>query len=341
MNIALSIIIPMYNAEKYIGRCLNSIFQQGMDPQIYEIHVMNDGSTDRSTKIVQDFIDKGYPIALHSHDNIGADASRNKGFKYATGDFIYLMDADDYLAYDCFNAMLQKGLKDNLQIVSFQALATSEDSNFTVNDKPQDLPEPEITTGKEYLRTHRNARFESWWYFVNRTFLEQTGIRFVADNACSDTYYTLEHFLKAERIVHYPVEVYRYFAAPTSLTRHKDDGKFLRRMFNDFSKTSIGFSEILLNLKEEDQDIDPQLWDNLTHRRDGYVFYYISLMLKSELSKKEIHRRLEELREKEAYPIKNYLGPEYTSLKWKVSNYIFNHESLLTNVAPIYRRLKT
>ena len=340
MEIALSIIIPMYNAEKYIERCLESILNQGLDPSTYEILVMNDGSNDSSLNLIQKYIDKGDPIALHSHTNVGVDETRNKGFKFATGKYIYIMDADDYLAYNCLKTLVQRALEDDLQIIAFKTLFTSEEAIFEPTQHPDEIPKPEIITGKEYLAKHRNTRFETWWYMTKRSFLEETGVRFVADNACSDTFYMLHHFLLAKKVAYYPIEIYRYYNAPTSLTRDKNDGKFIARMFNDFSKTSVGFSEILLDLKREEGKVDPQMWDNLTHRRDCYVFYYISLMIQSKLSNTEIRERLEILREKEAYPIKNFIGPEYNSAKWKLFNYIFNQPRLLLNLAPIYNKFK-
>jgi glycosyltransferase involved in cell wall biosynthesis len=340
MEIALSIIIPMYNAEKYIDRCLESILQQGLDPNTYEVLVMNDGSTDSSAELVQRYIDKGDPIALHTHKNVGADETRNKGFKFVRGTYVYIMDADDYLAYNCLNTIVERALEDDLEIVAFKAIFTGEEALFEPTQYPSEIPRPEIITGREYLTNNRNTRFETWWYILKRSFLEESGVRFVTDNACSDTYYMLEHFLRAKKIAYYPIEIYRYYDAPTSLTRAKNDGKFIARMFNDFSKTSVGYSEILLDLKKEEGKINPQMWDNLAHRRDCYVFYYISLMIQSKLSKTEIRERLEILREKDAYPIKNFIGPEYNSAKWKLFNYIFNHPNLLLNLAPIYNKFK-
>lgn len=329
----------MYNAEKYIERCLESIFNQGLDPEKYEVIVMNDGSTDHCPQLVQNYLDKGYPVAIYTHKNIGADGSKNKGFKHVKGKFTYLIDADDYLAHNCFDTLLQRGIEDNLDIVAFGAHFTGEEANFKVDKNPKDIVPPRIISGKKFLEEHRDVRFEAWWFMVKTAFLEETGVRFQADNACSDTYYTLEHFLQAERIAYYPIEIYRYYEAPTSLTRDKTDSAYVSRMQNDFRKTSLGFSDILLRLKKQDTAISPQLWDNLTHRRDFFVFYCLSLMIKDNCSKQQINEHIEFLKQKDAYPIKNFIGPEYSSLKWKLFNFIFNQKSFLLKLAPIYRKL--
>jgi len=330
----------MYNAEKYIERCIESILNQGLDPADYEVLIMNDGSTDSSPEIIQRFIDKGHPIFIHSHENVGCDGTRNKGFKYVTGKYVYIMDSDDYLAYNCLDTIIKRAIEDDLDIVAFQAAFTAKDAWFEAEQKPENIEKPEIITGKEYIKNHRNARYETWWFITKKTFLDETGVRFEQGNACSDTYYMLEHFLKAQRVAYYPIEIYRYYEAPTSLTRDKNEAGYIKRMLHDFGKTSIGFSEILLRLKRNDKNVDPQLWDNLTYRRDSYVFYYISLMIRSDYSKKEISDKLELLKEKEAYPIKNFIGPEYNSPKWKFFNFLFNRKSALLTLAPIYKKMK-
>ncbi len=331
----------MYNAEIYITRCLDSILNQGLDPKTFEVLVMNDGSTDSSVELVQKYIDAGHPVALHSHENVGCDATRNKGFKFANGTYLYIMDADDYLAYNCLNTIMKRALKDDLQIVAFATLFTGEEALLEAEENPADIKKPEIITGREYLKNHRNTRFETWWFILKRSFLEETGVRFEPDNACSDTYYMLEHFIRAKRVAYYPVRIYRYYAAPTSLTRDKKDKGYIARMFKDFSKTAIGFSEILLRLKDQKDPVDAQMWDNLTHRRDCYVFYNISLMLQGDINKKQMKSQLQLLEEKEAYPIKNFIGPEYNGLKWKFFNFLFNQKSILLSLAPIYKKLMT
>ena len=337
MSKILSIIIPMYNAELYIARCIDSILNQGLDPNAFEIVVMNDGSKDSSPSIVQKYIDNGKPVLLHSHDNVGCDGTRNRGFKYATGRYIYIMDADDYLAYNSLNFLMQRAIEDDLDIIAFDALFTGEDALFEPKEELKTMEKPAITTGKEYLKNHRTTRFETWWFIVKRELLEETGVRFEEGNACSDTYYMLEHFLIAKKVAYYPIEIYRYYDAPTSLTRDKNG--YIARMVNDFGKTSVGFSKILLRLKKEEEPIHPQLWNNLTYRRDYYVFFYISLMIRAGYTKDRMNERLQVLKQKDAYPIKNFIGPEYNNVKWKFSNYLFNKKTLLLNLAPMYRKL--
>ena len=93
----LSVIIPMYNAEKYIKRCIESVYRQDLDINHFELLVVNDGSTDNSPSIVKE-LQKIYPnITLIDKENGGQATARNMGLEEAHGDFIMFIDADDFL----------------------------------------------------------------------------------------------------------------------------------------------------------------------------------------------------------------------------------------------------
>ena len=89
---SISVIIPVYNAAKYLSRCLNSIFEQ--DYADTEIICINDGSTDESLKVLEEYGDK---IKIINQENKGAAAARNTGIKIASKDYITFIDADDYI----------------------------------------------------------------------------------------------------------------------------------------------------------------------------------------------------------------------------------------------------
>ena len=91
----LSIIVPVYNVEKYLDRCLNSLVKQKLDN--YEVIVVNDGTKDNSQKIIDRYVKK-YPKVFRSYikKNGGLSDARNYGLKYAKGKYISFIDADDY-----------------------------------------------------------------------------------------------------------------------------------------------------------------------------------------------------------------------------------------------------
>lgn len=96
-NPIISTIIPLYNAEKYIARCLDSILAQDMDAGKLEIIVVDDGSTDGGAAIVDRYATKHSDIRLIKQANGGVSSARNRGLKEASGDYVHFVDADDAL----------------------------------------------------------------------------------------------------------------------------------------------------------------------------------------------------------------------------------------------------
>ena len=102
----LSVIIPMYNAEKYIKRCIESVYRQDLDINNFELLVVNDGSTDNSLEIVKDYFTSYKNIRFFSQKNSGQGAARNLGIKHATGEYILFLDSDDFLLPQSINKIL-------------------------------------------------------------------------------------------------------------------------------------------------------------------------------------------------------------------------------------------
>lgn len=111
----VSIIIPVYNAEKYIDDCLKSVVSQTYDK--LQILVINDGSTDNSRAIAEKFAEKDSRVEVISKENGGVSSARNLGIKNAKGEYICFVDADDYL--DCrFAEILVSGFEEKNCVIS-------------------------------------------------------------------------------------------------------------------------------------------------------------------------------------------------------------------------------
>jgi glycosyltransferase involved in cell wall biosynthesis len=96
----LSIIIPLYNAEKFIGRCLNSIFNQNVDERLFEVIIVNDGSSDSSITVIDSFLKLYKNCKLINQKNSGASVARNTGLSLARGEYVWFIDDDDEVTSD-------------------------------------------------------------------------------------------------------------------------------------------------------------------------------------------------------------------------------------------------
>ncbi len=113
----ISIIVPVYNVEKYLNKCLNSLVNQTIDN--YEIIVINDGSPDNSQKIIDDYA-QNYPniIKAFTKVNGGLSSARNYGLEKAVGEYVAFVDSDDYVDHEMFEEMYDKAFLENFDVVA-------------------------------------------------------------------------------------------------------------------------------------------------------------------------------------------------------------------------------
>ncbi len=121
-----SIIVPVYNVEKYIEKCLNSIFNQSFKD--YEVIVVNDGTKDNSMDIVNKF-----DVKVINQKNQGLSEARNSGVKAAHGDYLVFIDSDDYIEKDLLKN-INKSLENNPDVVRYQVKDIIEDKEILYNE---------------------------------------------------------------------------------------------------------------------------------------------------------------------------------------------------------------
>ena len=196
----ISIIVPIYNAERYINKCLNSIIKQ--TKKELEIILINDGSTDNTEKIIKSYKDKR--IKYFKNDNHGIGYSRNFGIEKATSKYIMFLDSDDYLKINACEELFKKAEKDNLDIVisdfykvvnrNIEEIKLPNFENSSLKDNP------DIIT--EFLNP--------WAKLYNREMLIKNKIKFVEDLKYEDAPFVIEALDKANKIgkVNKPLNYY-------------------------------------------------------------------------------------------------------------------------------------
>lgn len=115
MEKKVSIIIPVYNTQKYLKRCINSIIDQTYSN--LEIFLINDGSTDNSLEICKEYEKIDERIFIISGENHGVSYARNIGIRKATGEYLYFADSDDYLETDAIEKMIQGFEKADCELI--------------------------------------------------------------------------------------------------------------------------------------------------------------------------------------------------------------------------------
>lgn len=111
----VSVIIPVYNVEKYILKCLHSVIKQ-KDFQSFEVIIVNDGTQDRSIEKIQELIDRHANIRLINQENRGISEARNTGVRLAKGGFISFIDSDDWIEFDMISKLYEEAIRTKSEI---------------------------------------------------------------------------------------------------------------------------------------------------------------------------------------------------------------------------------
>jgi len=228
----LSIIIPLYNKEKYIERCLKCLYKQGLENDTFEIIIVDDGSTDASFSIVRNFAIQHSlsNIKLIKQDNQGPSAARNNGLTQAIGEYLYFFDADDLLANNALNILVRLCKKNGLDILEFDSKEIEEEKLFKFPDSVdynQNDFNISIYNANSFI-TKYNFRNQAWRYLIKRNYLLESNITFLEDmRAYEDLIFTASVFLQSNKISKVNIDAHRYIKVANSIVTTKNPKKNL------------------------------------------------------------------------------------------------------------------
>lgn len=206
----ISIIVPVYNTEKYIERCLDSIMKQ--DYPNFEVILVNDGSTDESGIIIQKYKEKYKNISYIKQENKGVGAARNAGIKVAKGDYISFVDSDDLIMEDYCSHLLS--------IIGDADISVAGREKYIDNvyDKSKTPSQVITVSGMEALKFQMLGKYNTrpaWRKLYKRNIVED--VSFVEDCIFEEVRYSAETFLKAEKVIFANKDLYSYRIRPNSI----------------------------------------------------------------------------------------------------------------------------
>ena len=221
MTPVISIIVPVYNVEKYLSRCVDSILAQTF--RDFELILVDDGSTDNSAEICNKYAAKDSRIKVIHKENGGQSSARNNGLEIAIGKYIGFVDSDDWISTDCFEYLYTL-------IEKFNADAVSADFVFAYENKPVAFqkdknPKEKIIAGADeilcyYLKQdkmHGKNDFAVWGKLFKRELFR--GLRFPAGKIYEDNIINFKLFQKCARYAKSTKKIYAYFQRGISTTK--------------------------------------------------------------------------------------------------------------------------
>lgn len=275
MNILISIIIPVYNVETYLDRCIESLINQTY--KNLEIILVNDGSKDNSGAICDKYALKDDRIKVYHIENGGSSIARNYGLKKSKGDFIGFVDSDDWVKPEMFKQLIDFALKNNLKVIETSSVHShlvkdNSHNNNTIIAKIEDK-------NTALKRIIKNKRFAVWRRIYHRSIIQD---RFFIEGILhQDVYYTLDIINEVSQIGFFENEHYVYNVQnPTSVIRSDYSIKKLN---------SIGAGEyVVKNTTQYNNDVQELAKQYMF---EFLTYHYDALYFNVDLDKDGVHRR--------------------------------------------------
>ena len=196
----LSIIVPVYNVEKYIRPCIESIFKQGLDDTDFEVIIVNDGAKDRSMEMIADIIQQHKNITVINQENQGLSVARNNGIAAAKGEYILMPDSDDLLIENSLSPLLEKAFECQADLVVADFLTMSEQEITNLKIISQKVFHIQEKTGEELLLEDLSPYACFVWHTLyRREYLLKNNLKFISGIYIQDVPFTHECYLRAKR----------------------------------------------------------------------------------------------------------------------------------------------
>jgi glycosyltransferase involved in cell wall biosynthesis len=199
-QLKLSIIIPVYNVEKFINACLESIFSQGLNEECFEVILVNDGTKDGSMEVIKDILNRHTNIIILEQNNQGQSVARNNGLHIARGEYILMIDSDDLLVNDSLAFLLNQAISSKVDLVVADFLTIYDDEIIKRENNHQDSCKIVEKTGEQLFLEDLNPHECFIWRTLYRAdFLKCNNIEFVVGSSpYEDVPFTHECYLKAK-----------------------------------------------------------------------------------------------------------------------------------------------
>ena len=253
----LSIIIPLYNCEKYIKQCLDTIFRQEMNESEFEVIVINDGSKDSGYSLASEYAKRHQNILVVKQENQGVACARNNALEKATGDYVTFVDADDMLVSGSLRTLLKIAVDNKADIVKAAHKEVPEDAVCEDFSSGHDNGSIHVMTGEEAIvNVTRMKEGYCWGYLISRKLITDNRLSFPPKVASMEAWaFITQAILKSRTFVNADVLLYLYRRNSSSCMANVTTEKML---------LGCQAIDIVANLtKDTSGDVKKKLFDNV------------------------------------------------------------------------------
>ena len=315
----LSIIIPMYNAEKYIVNCLNSIYESDLPKGEYEVIIINDGSKDKGPEIAQDYVSKHENFRYLTQENQGQSVARNYGIQEARGEYLWCVDSDDMLVHDLnfIFDFLKKHPDADIVKTMIETFHEGQATFYTQRDGSYIHK-----SGREMLLSGYHPQ-SLCNMIVRRSILIDNNLRLIPGIVSEDTEFSHKVYAFAKSVYTFNYITYLYLYNPLSTNNFKDKNRILRGGMSDIT-ISRSFCSFAKTLKET----DPELSSLFYYRSNNILLGQLLSMIRRRKERRGTginQTVLEEMKNKGVYPLKG----KFDSIKKSLCAKFLNIEFIL------------
>ena len=306
MSKILSIVVPAYNVERELEKCIESCLKQDIPQESYEIIIVNDGATDNTLQVATDIAAKYECVSVVNQKNMGLSGARNTGLKYAKGKYVWFIDSDDYIKPNVLGNMIRQADDNNLDCLFFRLQRVFDDESFRSEVDDYECVQPSVTrntilSGREAILQGYNPSSVCAILF-NVEFLQKHCLQFMLGIYHEDAEFTYRMISKTQRIMFIADAPYLYFTHAGTMTRSKNINSLIKNRVDD-----ITVAQSYLKLAQELKD-DGKLSTVITRRAKSILFGLLWEMWlnRKEWSKNGINDTITNKMEEEClYPLRS------------------------------------
>lgn len=318
----ITFIIPMYNVAPYIERCVLSIENQNLADDEYEILLIDDNSTDETISIVHRLQQKNKSIKiLKGEKKLGAGGARNLGMRYAEGDYLWFIDADDYIFANVTKSLLELAEKNFLNLLTFdiESVKVGERENIESHFNSQ-LDLKCLDNGPS-LYGKMSLRIEPFAYIIENTFIKKLQLQFDEHRFAEDIKFSHSLMMHATRAGNYQSKPYVYVHRLGSVERNNNPSHVTKTV-----KDKIYAVEGLKKMLDSSisKNISQETLDKMNKYIDYHLFFALLRVGKSNFSFSEICRMYADLKNSKLLPIRLFPGSDYPQFRWRILRIFVN-----------------
>lgn len=237
----ISLILPVYNVEAYLGNCIESCLNQDLPKSEYEIIVVIDGSPDRSIDVVKCYQKGNDNIRIITRENGGLSAARNSGLMEANGDYVWFIDSDDYIKPNVLNDIVKRLESNQLDCLWLDWQDIDEKGCAIAPFAPHFYHDDKnVMSGNAFMAKVLSNYLYAWTFVYRRSFLLERGLLFTEGMFYEDTDFAFRSLPLIQRIQRYGCVCYNYLQRESSIVHNTN-----MRKLEDISKNCVSASKSL------------------------------------------------------------------------------------------------